>query len=115
MADILIREMDMPDCCEKCPFLDYENGYCFASKKKQKDGWYDNGFYAGGKNKRHDNCPLVALPKEHGRLIDGDELASGCDEPYWCRWLSEIEDAPTIVPAELGESDVVLRGMEKEE
>lgn len=42
----------------------------------------------------------ISLPEEHGRLIDGDELASGCDEPYWCRWFSEIEDAPTIVPAE---------------
>ena len=102
MADILICGMEMPDCCEKCPFFDYEQGYCFASGKKRKDGLYDNGFYAGGNgNKRHNNCPLIVLPKGHGRLIDGDELASGCDEPFWCRWLSEIEDAPTIVPAEL--------------
>lgn len=105
MADILIRGMEMPDCCERCPFLDYEQGYCFASGKKRKDGWYDCNLYAGsncvgGNEKRHEDCPLVGLPKGHGRLIDGDELASGCDEPYWCRWLSEIEDAPTIVPAE---------------
>ena len=37
------------------------------------------------------------VPK-HGRLIDGDELAAGCDAPHWCRWLSEIEDSPTIIP-----------------
>lgn len=42
----------------------------------------------------------IPLPKGHGRLIDGDELASGCDAPHWCRWLSEIEDAPTIIEAE---------------
>lgn len=47
----------------------------------------------------------IPLPTGHGRLIDGDELASGCDEPYWCRWLSEIEDAPTIVPAEMEVED----------
>ena len=42
-----------------------------------------------------------AIPvPDHGRLIDGDRLADGCDEPYWCRWLSEIEDAPTIIPGE---------------
>ena len=38
----------------------------------------------------------------HGRLIDADELAAKCDEPLWCVWLSEIEDAPTIIPAEEG-------------
>ena len=37
------------------------------------------------------------------QLGDLDELAAGCDDPYWCRWLSEIEDAPTIVPAERSE------------
>ncbi len=42
---------------------------------------------------------IIPIPP-HGRLIDGDELAAGCDEPHWCRWLSEIEDAPTIIPAD---------------
>ena len=44
--------------------------------------------------------PIVFLPEKHGRLIDGDELADGCDAPHWCRWLSEIEDMPTIVEPE---------------
>mgnify|MGYP003290134950 CR=1 FL=1 len=46
-----------------------------------------------------DEYPLTTVP-DHGRLIDGDKLAAGCDDPYWCRWLSEIEDAPTIIPAD---------------
>ena len=50
------------------------------------------------------DCPLRPLPEKHGRLIDGDELADGCDALHWCRWLSEIEDMPTIVEAE-GERD----------
>lgn len=41
----------------------------------------------------------ISIP-DHGRLIDGDELAAGCDDPHWCRWLSEITDAPTIIPAD---------------
>ena len=40
-------------------------------------------------------------PVPHGRLIDADALAAQCDDPYWCVWLSDIEDAPTIIPAEL--------------
>lgn len=51
-------------------------------------------------------CPIICqLPEGHGRLGDLDELAAGCDDPYWCRWLSEIEDAPTIVPAEAERSE----------
>ena len=51
--------------------------------------------------KMPDWCPIIcSLPEGHGRLGDLDELEAGCDDPYWCRWLSEIEDAPTIVPAE---------------
>lgn len=42
----------------------------------------------------------IQIPKGHGRLIDGDELAKRCDSPYWCVWLSEIDDAPTILEAE---------------
>lgn len=56
---MVLIDMEMPDCCEKCPFLDYEQGYCFASGKKQKDGWYDCVLYAGGnENKRHEDCPI---------------------------------------------------------
>lgn len=36
----------------------------------------------------------------HGRLIEADKLAEKCDDPYWCVWLSDIDDAPTIIPAE---------------
>lgn len=98
MADILIRGMVMPENCGECPFYRLEgvgNGmywdYC-AGKR---------GIVYDPDNKRENDCPLISLPKGHGRLIDGDELASGCDDPYWCRWLSKIEDAPTIVPAEM--------------
>lgn len=83
MADILIRGMEMP-----------------------KDGVYWCEIGVAGEiatitihGEERKSFPLVSVPP-HGRLIDGDELASGCDEPHWCRWLSEIEDAPTIVPAE---------------
>ena len=113
MADILIRGMEMPDCCEKCPFLDYEQGYCFASGKKQKDGWYDCNLYAGsnyvgGNEKRHEDCPLVAMPSGHGRLVDADKIFATCvdERGYYISFNAAVigeavDGAQTIVPAEL--------------
>lgn len=30
------------------------------------------------------------------RLIDANALRAKCDEPHWCVWMSEIDDAPTV-------------------
>lgn len=30
------------------------------------------------------------------RLIDADELREQCDDPFWCVWLGDIDNAPTI-------------------
>ena len=46
----------------------------------------------------------VPIPP-HGRLIDADELAAMCDEPHWCAWLSDIDNAPTVIPAEPPKED----------
>lgn len=51
-------------------------------------------------SEEHKSFHLVPVP-EHGRLIDADILASKCDDPYWCVWLSDIDDAPTIIEAEV--------------
>ena len=99
MSECVVR-MEMPKSCP-CEFA---GGYdiplpCFAGhgipkRCKEFDECVENGT-------KPDWCPFIcALPEGHGRLGDLDELAAGCDDPYWCRWLSEIEDAPTIVPAE---------------
>lgn len=48
---------------------------------------------------RGDACPAVDVG-HHGRLIDADALAAKCDSPYWCVWLSDIDDALTVVAAE---------------
>lgn len=86
---IYIKGMEMPANCFLCPLsvLNGERLFCEVTKEEVV------------RAKRSSDCPLVPVPP-HGRLIDGDELASGCDDPHWCRWLSEIEDAPTIIPAE---------------
>lgn len=80
MSGVYIKGMEMPWCEHQ--EIDIRRG---------TDGkWYaiDDDWYE-----------IIPVP-DHGRLIDGDELARGCDDPHWCRWLSEIEDAPTIIPAD---------------
>lgn len=95
MSECVVRMERVPKNCDdgcwgslsgECPWCDSIDGYKMVGN-------------------RPPNCPIIAvLPEGHGRLGDLDELAAGCDDPYWCRWLSEIEDAPTIVPAERSET-----------
>ena len=96
MSECVVR-MEMQKGCGYCPIANF--GYCSINHKQVGDplmGYLEN---------RPANCPIICqLPEGHGRLGDLDELAAGCDAPYWCRWLSEIEDAPTIVPAERSET-----------
>lgn len=86
---ILIKGMTMPKNCFECNFA--VDGTCVAMRPIRIRDW---------KAKETTNyCPLVELPP-HGRLIDADALRNLCDEPHWCVWLSEIDDAPTILEAE---------------
>ena len=102
---IYIKGMEMPTSCEKCPFLDYEEGFCFASGVKGKSGWYEFTWCPSGiKDGRHKDCPLVPVP-EHGDLIDRDALLDTATI-HWsqttnesCFPIDEIEYAPTIIPA----------------
>ena len=67
------------------------------------------------KNDRRADCPLVDVPP-HGRLIDADALYSHikdeqrkCNDPYdgWSECqiaLGFLNTAPTIIPAEEGET-----------
>lgn len=100
---IYIKGMEMPTNCEKCPFLDYEEGFCFASGAKGKSGWYEFTLRPDEiKDRRHDDCPLVTVPP-HGRLIDADALPNkDVYDQYWRGYgYSQyvIDAAPTIIPA----------------
>ena len=93
----VVVRMEMPKGCLDCPCVNGEYGYCQADKEERQ---------IEDPNGRPSWCPIIcSLPEGHGRLGDLDALAAGCDDPYWCRWLSEIEDAPTIVPAEAERSE----------
>lgn len=100
----VLINMDMPKNCLACRFLETSpsNGdFCVLTKRKM----------FRFKN-RPDDCPLIEVPEPHGRLIDADallsldrqiydgEIAVGRREYIFC---FEVEDAPTVIPAEEGE------------
>lgn len=102
MADVIIRGMEMPTE-QRMEVLIFKNGFV---------AYYDvYGHYIG-------QAKAVPLPEGHGRLVDKAAFEAdvrkrychGCNNSNGlkCRacWvddmLGEVEDAPTIVPAEGG-------------
>lgn len=98
---VIIKGMKMPTVCisgnwyGNCPM---DRVWC--AQQFAPPGYTMKLIHEDQQDNLPDWCPLRPLPEKHGRLGDLDELADGCDAPHWCRWLSEIEDMPTIVEAE---------------
>ena len=114
-------DMEMPTSCFYCPFrikVDPDNIKCLVS------GVVFEETFTGSIEMRHSgDCPLVPVPP-HGRLIDADELKAlvyanialfdsapgrmGAEQKVVRAWLAsmvdDIDDAPTIIPAEEGET-----------
>lgn len=93
---ILIKGMEMPKDCNKCPMT--VDGYCRIIG-------YPNGD-AIIKHYKPLWCPLVEVPK-HGRLIDADELLRRKCDAYDSRGhflyavgMGNIVTAPTIIETE---------------
>ena len=99
--------MEMPTSCDDCRIMMLEDTNCAPE------------LYCGcpivfkahpqGVDHRPDYCPLVPVP-EHGRLIDADALDADLErqDMHTGEWdavgfsIEEIENAPTIIPAEEG-------------
>ena len=84
MSDILIRGMEMPKSNVPIKAFIYPDGR--VSVKLQGGGYL--GLHA------------VPVPP-HGRLIDADDLANSITGAIY---HSDLLDAPTIIPAEEGET-----------
>ena len=85
---LLIKGMEMPECCEVCPCYNWIEDICRITESP-------NDF----SDARIEDCPLVEVSTPHGRLIDADNL----DCPLG--WQGEIvretvKTAPTIIEAE---------------
>ena len=75
---ILIKDMEMPESCDKCRFC--VNGFTDEAPMYECGVQsYDNVSVlveSGGKpfDFRPDWCPLIEIPTPHGRMIDADKL-----------------------------------------
>lgn len=122
---IIVKGMEMPENCFECPCCrhDSRNGYQKEQCNLTLDV-FDAGYYERFEG-RAQNCPLIALPDHHGRLVDADAFkadygmkddCADCEKEMrgkvmmceydrnyskmdFCGW---IDDAPTIVEAEDG-------------
>ena len=94
---VLVKGMKMPNSCAVCRFAG-RGGYfmerlvCMFTGKNEDAKNVD----------RLPNCPLVALPDKHGRLVDADELNFSSMLDSIDQGIAEetVMDAPTIVEAE---------------
>jgi len=110
---ILNKGMEMPESCDKCRIMVFEDTNCVPE------------LFCGcpivfkahpqGVGHRPDWCPLIEVPP-HGRLIDADALSQMCKEMQGIEWNNkaspyswayayenfenDIDDAPTIIEAE---------------
>ena len=85
---IVVYGMDMPTNCLQCSFVRIvsDHYYCGCNANCML-GEYVGEYLEGVR--RHEGCPLVELPKEHGRLIDANKLRS--EFPYPKDWKDTME------------------------
>ena len=102
----IIKGDNMPEKCQWCPCC-YEDVDKILSPHEAVCSVYGDiipDMTAG----RIDSCPLIKLPKQHGRLIDADVVYANIDNLLsgdGSKWLAEraVHDAPTVIKAEDGE------------
>ena len=99
---VYIKGMEMPTSCHECRMYEADIYYCSTADRVIDIPDSSEGRCAF--------CPLVPVPP-NGRLIDADALLKRCefvctDDDLDVRAVrySVIEAAPTIIPAEEGET-----------
>ena len=91
---VLVKGMDMPRHCGECGI-----DWCYICRRAETPI-----------ETRPSDCPLVEVPTPHGDLIDRDSLRDnncdafeikGADGTILAMDVSIIDDAPTIIPADM--------------
>ena len=90
------RDVKFPKACEQCHF--YDGLLCCVMDT-----------YVHDPENKHEECPLIEIPDNHGRLIDADEflkraIGTKCFRGDYALMLEElVGESTTIIPAENGE------------
>ena len=104
---VIVKGMEMPENCEMCPIR--ESTFCDIINK-------DIDRFYSGSIKRDPDCPLIALPDHHGRLVDADadslknklnfineaehQIYGRESWGFTAKCIHAIDETPTIVEAE---------------
>ena len=106
MSEVVVR-MEMPKSCDLCPCLDDNGDYPRCRITNEQRGYTFNN-----REKRMPGCPIVcALPENHGRLVDADEvlkraIGTKCFRGDYSLMLEElVGESTTIVQAERRAND----------
>ena len=92
---IAIKDMDMPNNCKDCPFYEYRDDHedcCWITMSGVQGVRY--------LNERHPDCPLVEIPKGHGRLIDADAYRKVMLNSREFDFFKTLDMQPTIIEAD---------------
>ncbi len=113
MADIFIKNMEMPETCNKC-FIDHRKCEAYQRQVERIANSKTEQIFDVFGEMRLKSCPLVSLP-EHGRLGDLDEISNKLLGKGLTRFFVRekryltigdarriIENAPVIVEASNG-------------
>ena len=109
---VVIQGMKMPTSCSECAFCGYYGKGDHVCDITGKEVVYELSL-----ENRLDDCPLIKLPEQHGRLIDAYELAIEILKLQKYRFSIEdpeifvsrkavmqaISDNPTVIEAEVSE------------
>ena len=108
---VIVKGMEMPESCAKCKLKHWMSAhpYCMVIQSYLNWNQYTTGEWVG----IDERCPLVELPKKHGRLIEADSLKETLDyyirEAGWGEranqvlgWVKDefIDSERTVVEAE---------------
>ena len=116
---VVVKGMKMPESCGACKLsaqVSMSLGAVMRCRLLGVVGTSSSDPY-DVLNKRHPNCPLVALPNKHGRLVDADAFKvclrnalkqtrnAYSDKGEWAETITEqfcdaIDDQLTIVESE---------------
>ena len=88
---VYIKGKRKPDTCYDCDFVDGSD-----------DCFFGLGYTGDMCDCVYEDCPLIEVKTPHGRLIDADALVTW-DDGYGqrCTPIETIEDAPTVIEAEV--------------
>lgn len=93
---VIVKGMKMPENCGMCDLAhrNFDGNETRLACYALKDWAEESG------DDRRSDCPLVELPKNHGSLIDADELEKKCRLEIALLKLKLIKEEPTIFEAE---------------